>query len=61
MLIFISIDVQYLQDDVFSFEKGLIRQNHSSLNSHNRIKKMPSSKISLSPISFMYLENPDPF
>ena len=46
MLIFILIDVQYLDNDVFSFEKGLIHQNHS-LNSHNPIKN-PPSKIPLS-------------
>ena len=28
MLIFILIDVQYLQKAAFSFEKGLNRQNH---------------------------------
>ena len=40
MLIFILIDVQYLHNDAFSFEKGLIHQNHS-LSSHNPIKKPP--------------------
>ena len=49
MLIFILIDVQYLHNDAFSFEKGLIHQNHS-LSSHNPIKKPPPSRkiISLS-------------
>ena len=46
MLIFILIDVQYLHNDVFSFENSLIYQNHS-LNCHNPIKNAPS-KILLS-------------
>ena len=46
MLVFILLDVQYLHNDVFSFENGLIHQNHF-LNSHNRIKS-PPSKIPLS-------------
>ena len=46
MLIFILIDVRYLHNNAFSFEKGLINQNHSLL-SHNPTKK-PSSKINRS-------------
>ena len=46
MLVFILFDVQYLHNDAFSFENGLIHQNHS-LNSHNPIKS-PPSKIPLS-------------
>ena len=46
--------------DVFSFEKGLIHQNHS-LNPHNQPnKKSPKQNFSF-PIPFIYLENPDPF
>ena len=45
MLVFILFSVQYLHNDVFSFEKGLIHQNHS-LNSKNPTKS-PSSKILL--------------
>ena len=41
MLILILIDVQYLQNDVFSFEKDLIGQNYSSLDSDHPIKKIP--------------------
>ena len=41
MLNFILIGVKYLHNDVFSFEKGLIHQNHS-LNSHHAIKNSPS-------------------
>ena len=61
MLIFILIDVQYFHNDVFSFEKGLIHQNHT-LNSHNPIKNAPSKiPFSLS-LAFIYLGNPaDPF
>ena len=40
MLILILIDVQYLHNDAFSFEKGLIYQNHP-LNFHNPIKNAP--------------------
>ena len=38
MLVLILINVQYLQKVVFSFEKGLNAQNHSS-GSHHLIKK----------------------
>ena len=41
MLILILIDVKYSQKAVFSFEKGLNRQNHSSLGSHHPVKKFP--------------------
>ena len=46
MLILILIDVQYSQKAVFSFEKGLNRQNHSSSGSLHLVKKIPPSKIS---------------
>ena len=59
MLIFILSDVQYLHNDIFSFEKGLIHQNYS-LNSHNPTKSCPQQSFSF-PVSFIYLENPDPF
>ena len=61
MLIFILIDVQYLHN-VFSFEKGLIHQNHS-LSSHNPIKMPPPLQENYFPflIPFIYFENPDPF
>ena len=49
MLILILIDVQYLQNVVFSFEKGLDGQNYPSSSSHYLIKK--PSKISHSPPS----------
>ena len=41
MLIFILTDVQYLHNDLFSFEKRLIHQNHY-LNPHNPIKNPPT-------------------
>ena len=46
MLIFSLINVQYLDNDNFSFEKGLIHQNHY-LSSQNPMKN-PPSKIPLS-------------
>ena len=45
MLILILIDVQYSQKAVFSFEKGLNHQNHSSSGSLQK-KSPPPSKIS---------------
>ena len=44
MLILILIDVQYLQNIVFSFEKGSNSQNYSSSGSHQPIKKSPLAK-----------------
>ena len=41
MLILISINVQYLQNIVFSFEKGPNGQNQYSSDSHNHLKKIP--------------------
>ena len=43
MLILILIIVQYSQNAVFSFEKILNRQNHSSSGSYHLVKKSPSS------------------
>ena len=48
MLIFILIYVQYWQKTVFSFEKGLSCQNHSSSGFLHPVKNSPS-KISDSP------------
>ena len=45
MLILILIDVQYLQNLVFSFENGSNVQNHSLLDSHHSIKKFPLAKF----------------
>ena len=41
MLILILIDVQYSQNVVFSFAKGLNCQNHFSSGSHHPVKKLP--------------------
>ena len=45
MLILISVNVQCLQNVVFSFQKGSNSQDHSSSDSHNPIKKLLYSKI----------------
>ena len=45
MLILVLIDVQYLRNVVFSFEKGLNGQIYSSSDSHYLIKKLPPAKI----------------
>ena len=43
MLILILINVQNLQIVVFSFEKGLKGQKHSSADFHQPIKQSPST------------------
>ena len=40
MLILILMDVQYLQNVVFSFEKGLNGPKHSPSDSHHPIQKL---------------------
>ena len=45
MLILILIDVQYLQNVVFSLEKGSGDQNHFSLDSLQLIKKFLAAKF----------------
>ena len=45
MLILILMNVKYLQNVVFSFEKGLNGQNHSSSGSHHPIEKSPPAKF----------------
>ena len=66
MSILILIDVQYSQNAVFSLEKCLTFQNHSSSGSIHLLKKSPS-KISdppphlvgeFSPVPYCSLENP---
>ena len=42
MLILVLIDVQYIQNVVFSFKKGSIGKNHSSSDSHHPIIHTPS-------------------
>ena len=41
MLILLLIDVEYLPNVAFSFEKGSNGQNYSSSVSHHPIKKIP--------------------
>ena len=50
MLILILIDVQCLQNVVFSFEKGLNGQNHTSAGSHDPIKKYFPAEFPIPPI-----------
>ena len=49
MLILILLDAQYLQKVIFSFEKGLNSQNHSSSGSQHPIKKFTPVKFSNPP------------
>ena len=49
MLTLILINVQYLQKDVFSLQKGLNGQNHSSSGPHHPIKKNPPTKFPIPP------------
>ena len=42
MLMLILIDVQYLQNVLFSFEKGSNGENHSLTDSYHPMKKSPS-------------------
>ena len=44
MLILILIHVQYSQNAVFSFEKRLDHQNHSSSGSHHPVKLPPPQR-----------------
>ena len=50
MLILILIDIQYLQNVVLSFEKGLNGQNHSSSGSHHHINLIPQTKLLIPPL-----------
>ena len=56
MLILILINVQYLQNVVFSFEKGLNGQNHSSSGSHHPTQKSPSKVSRSAPHSLTLLK-----
>ena len=59
MLILILIDVQYLQNLVFSFENGSNVQNHSLSDSHHSIKKFPLAKFPISLLrGFSWLSTP---
>ena len=56
-VVFVLIDVQYLQNDFLSFEKGSNGQIYSSSASNYPIKN-PPSKISHSPIPSTLLGKP---
>ena len=45
MPIVILLDVEYSRNVVFSFERGLNDQRHSSSDSHHPIKKSPKAKF----------------
>ena len=47
MLILILINVQYLQNVVFSFGKGLSGKNHSLSDSHHPVEKFPPDKFTI--------------
>ena len=49
MLILILIDVKYLQNVVFTFEKGSNGQNNSCLSTHHPIKKSPQENYPFPP------------
>ena len=57
MLILVLIIAQYLQNVVFSFEKGLSGQNHSSSDSHHQLEKFSHANFP-SPTPLRYLEKP---
>ena len=59
MLAMVLIDVQYIQNVVFRFEKGSNVQIHSSSDFHHPIVAPPSTKMSHSPNLSGYLENPE--
>ena len=50
MLIVILVDAQYLQNVVFSFEKGLNGQNHSLWHSPPPTKKIFQAELGDSPL-----------
>ena len=54
MLILISIDVQYLQNAVFSFDEGSNGQNHSSLSSRQLVEKFPPAKLPIPHTGVIY-------
>ena len=64
MLILVLIEVQYSQKAVFTFEKGLNCQSHSSgslqpvKNSPSKTSDSPLTGEEFHPTSYHYLENP---
>ena len=57
MLILILIVVQYLQNVVFSFEKGSNGQKYSSSGSHHLIKKSPQQNFPSLPVNPLLIFN----
>ena len=57
MLILILINVQYLQNVVFSFGKGLSGKNHSLSDSHHPVEKSPPDKFTIFRLLSYCLEN----
>ena len=49
MLILILMDVQYLQNVVFTTGRGLNNQSHSLSGSHHMIKKVPTQQSFIPP------------
>ena len=58
MLTLIVINVQYLKNVVFSFEKGWNGQNHFSSNSCNLLKKFPLKKCLTPPHHVHFFREP---
>ena len=58
MVILILINVQYLQNAVFKFEKGLNHLNPSFSGSQHPLKNFPQQNCSFLPMPPCYLENP---
>ena len=58
MLIYILIDIQHLQNIIFSFEIGLIGESISSSDYHHSTRKSPPAKFPISPYLLTLLESP---
>ena len=58
MLILILINVQYLQNVVFSFGNGLSGKNHSLSDSHHPVEKSPPRQIYHLPPPFILFGKP---
>ena len=55
MLILILVNVQYLHNVAFGFEKGLSDQNHSLADYHYSTEKFPQANISPPPPYYLVL------
>ena len=54
MVILILIDVQYLQNVVFNFEKGSEAQSHSSSDSDHPVKKFLPAKFPIPSLGIIF-------